>query len=156
MVYLDKLDKLNFCKGLSADHLSRLMLAGTMKEYLPGDRLFFEGLSSPEVYLLLEGEVSLETAMPGLEPMQFQTVGVGELLGWSPLLGLGMMTSTARALRPCRILALDIAKLNAMSEADPTFALEIMRRTAITLARRLNATRQQVLEHQCNHLQSVS
>ena len=103
---LDSLDKLNFCKGLSQDHLSRLVRAGTIKEYKTGDRLFFEGQRSADVYLLLEGQVVLETAMPGLEPMQFQTVGDGELLGWSPLLGLGLMTSTACALIPCRVLAL--------------------------------------------------
>jgi CRP-like cAMP-binding protein len=156
MIYLDKLEKLNFCKGLKPDHLNRLLLAGMMKEYQTGDRLFYEGQKSPEVYLLLEGEVSLETSMPGQEPMEFQTVGVGELLGWSPLLGLELMTSTARAVRPSRVLALNIARLNTMSAEDPQFAVEILRRTAITLARRLNATRQRVLELQCNPFQAVS
>jgi CRP-like cAMP-binding protein len=155
MIYLDELDKLNFCKGLTPDHLNRLLLAGTTREFPDGARLFYEGQSSPEVYLLLAGEVSLETALPEQEPMQFQTVGVGELLGWSPLLGLKLMTSTARAVGATRVLALDVARLNALSAEDPHFGLEILRRTAITLARRLNATRQQVLALQCGY-QSVS
>jgi hypothetical protein len=54
------------------------------------------------------------------------------------------------------VLALNIARLNAMSADDPQFGLEILRRTAITLARRLNATRQRVLELQSNQWQAVS
>lgn len=156
MVTLDRLDKLNFCNGLSADHLNRLLMAGTMKSYDVGERLFVEGQAAPEIYLILEGEVSLETSMPEMEPMRFQTVGVGDLLGWSPLLGLKYMTSTARAVAPCRVLVLDVVRLNAMSEEDPKFALEVVRRTALTLARRLNSTRRHLVAMQCGHLQSVS
>ena len=96
MLLLDKLDKLNFCKGLSMEYLRRLSAAAEVKAYQPRDRLFFEGQSSQEVYLLTDGEVVLETSLPGQDAMRLQTVGPGELLGWSPVLGLGVMTATAR------------------------------------------------------------
>jgi CRP-like cAMP-binding protein len=145
MVVLDKLDKLSFCKGMPMEYLKRLVSAGEFKSFEPGEVLFCEGQSSEDVYLLAEGQVALETAIPGQEALCVQTVGTGELLGWSPLLGLGVMTATARALTPCRALALNAGKILSLAEQEPAFVLEVMRRTAITLARRLNATRLQLL-----------
>jgi CRP-like cAMP-binding protein len=155
MVVLDKLDKLRFCQGMSLEYRKRLVSAGAFRSYEPGEILFSEGQSSEEVYLLAEGQVALETAIPSQEPTCVQTVSTGELLGWSPLLGLGVMTATARALTPCRALALNAAHILSLAEEDPAFVLDIMRRTAITLARRLNATRLQLLT--CyNEAQAVS
>ena len=156
MLVLDKLDKLNFCKGLSIDYQRRLFAAGEIKTYQPGDRLFFEGQSSKDIYLLAEGEVVLETSIPGQDPMPLQTVGPGELLGWSPVLGLGVMSATARALTPCHVLALNAGKILSLADEDPKFVLEFMRRVAITLARRLNATRLQLLEAYKDTSQPVS
>ncbi len=154
MLVLDKLDQLNFCKGLSTEYQMRLFSAGVIKAYEPGDRLFFEGQSSKEIYLLADGQVSLENSIPGQEPVGLQTVGPGELLGWSPVLGLGVMTATARAITLCHVLALNADRILAMADEDPKFVLEFMRRVAITLARRLNATRLQLL-HACQDTSQV-
>jgi CRP-like cAMP-binding protein len=156
MLVLDKLNKLNFCKGLSIDYQRRLCAAGEIKTYQPGERLFFEGQSSKNIYLLAEGEVVLETSIPGQDPMPLQTVGPGELLGWSPVLGLGVMTATARAVTPCHVLALNADRILSQADEDPKFVLEFMRRVAITLARRLNATRLQLLDAYNDASQPVS
>jgi len=156
MLVLDKLDKLNFCKGLSLDYQRRLFAAGEIKTYQPGELLFFEGQRSKDIYLLVEGEVVLETSIPGQDPMPLQTVGPGELLGWSPVLGLGVMSATARAVTPCHVLALDADRILSLADEDPEFVLEFMRRVAITLARRLNATRLQLLEAYKDASQPVS
>jgi CRP/FNR family cyclic AMP-dependent transcriptional regulator len=146
MLVLDTLDKRSFCEGLSPEYQQRLLSLGEVRSYQPGERIFFEGQSSQHIYLLSAGQVALETSMPGQEPMRVQTVGAGELLGWSPVLGLGVMTATARALTPCHALAFDATGILSLAEEDPKFVLEFMRRTAITLARRLNATRLQLVE----------
>jgi CRP-like cAMP-binding protein len=156
MVVLDKLDKLSFCKGLSEEYRRRLVALGQFRTYEPGECIFAEGQSSVDIYLLADGEVALETALPGQEPMAFQTVQGGELLGWSPVLGLGVMTATARAVTPCLVLALNAGRILALAAEDPPFVLEFMRRTAITLARRLNATRLQLLQACHDPAQAVS
>jgi CRP-like cAMP-binding protein len=150
------LDKLNFCKGLPIDYQRRLFAIGEIKAYQPGDRLFFEGQRSKEIYLLAEGEVVLETSIPGQDPMTLQTVGPGELLGWSPVLGLGFMSVTARAVTPCHVLALNADRILSLADEEPRFVLEFMRRVAITLARRLNATRLQLLDAYKDTSQAVS
>ena len=94
--------------------------------------------------------------MPGHEPARLQTAGPGELLGWSPVLGLGPMTATARTLTPCRLIAIDAGRIVELGKQDPLFGNEFLRRTAIALAKRLNATRLQLLEASGNELQAVS
>ena len=156
MVTLDRLDKLSFCKGLSKEYMKRLVSLGEFKTFKPGECIFYEGVTSADVYLLIDGEVALETSLPGRDPVCIQTVEAGELLGWLPVLGLACMTATARVLTPCHVLALNAAKILALAETDPRFVLDFMRRTATTLARRLNATRLQVLEVYRDEAQEVS
>jgi CRP-like cAMP-binding protein len=156
MVLLDKVEKLTFCKGMPKDYYPRLFSAGEIRAYPQGSYLFHEGLHCDQVYLLCEGQVGLELSLPGLGPVELQTVGPGELLGWSPLLGLGWMTASAKALTDCQVLALDVRTILEMANDDPCFGMELMRRLAITLARRLNATRLQLLEARCSEDQVVS
>jgi CRP-like cAMP-binding protein len=155
MVLLDKVESLNFCKDLPRGFLSQLLSAGETKLYSPGSYLFQEGLHCDHVFLLGEGSVRLEISLPDIGAVEIQTVGPGELLGWSPLLGLGWMTASAKALTACRVLALDVARLQALASEDPHFGMELMRRVGVTLARRLNATRMQLLEARCTD-QAVS
>ncbi len=146
MVVLDELEDLTFCQGLVPEHLYTIARAARLQEHLPGKVLFREGHESPYVYLLLQGEVSLEIEVPGEGPLSVQAVGAGELLGWSPLLGLGPMTATARTTTRCRLATLAAADVLALSKQDPLFGEEFLRRTAATLSQRLRALRLQVLE----------
>jgi CRP-like cAMP-binding protein len=156
MVLLDKPENLTFCKGMPEDYLKRLVLAGQVKDYRAGAYLFREGVHSSEVYLLADGQVALEASLPSRDPVRIQTVGPGELLGWSPLLGLGYMTASAVALTPCRVLALEVGRVLTLAREDPPFGLEFMQRVAVTLARRLNATRIQLLQAYPDEAQVVS
>ena len=156
MVVLDTLDRLTFCRDLPEEYMKRIASAGQVREYPAGAYVFREGQSSAHVYLVAEGEVGLEVTLPGHEPARLQTAGPGELLGWSPVLGLGPMTASARALTPSRLIALSADRIRELSRADPLFGIEFLRRTALALAQRLNATRLQLLEACGNELQAVS
>jgi CRP-like cAMP-binding protein len=141
MVLLDELQDLAFFQGFPPEHLKQLARAAHLKEHLPGTVLFSEGRASAYVYLLLQGEVRLEIEVPGQGALPIQTLGAGELIGWSPLLRAGPMTATAHTVTRCRLAALDAAQILALSDQDPRFGLEFMRRTAVALAQRLRATR---------------
>jgi CRP/FNR family transcriptional regulator, cyclic AMP receptor protein len=91
-----------------------------------------------------EGEVILEIKVPSIGVVRVHQVGPGDLLGWSPILGRSRMTATARALTPCRLLALDAEQVCALAERDPRFGMEFFRSMASALADRLRATRLQL------------
>jgi CRP-like cAMP-binding protein len=77
---------------------------------------------------------------------RLQTIGQGELLGWSPVLGLSNMTATARVLEPSTLVVLDAKQLVTLCEHNARFGYEFMRRTALALSHRLSATRLQLLD----------
>jgi CRP-like cAMP-binding protein len=78
-----------------------------------------------------------------------QTVGRGELLGWSPVLGLGPMTATARTRMWCRLIALDVGRIRDLCRDEPHFGVEFFQRLAVALARRLHATRLRLVQSCC-------
>src|SRR5262249_55518209 len=127
--------------GLAPEHLGQLALAARPREYPPGTVLFREGEVSASVYLVLRGSVGLEVEAPGRGPVPAGAGGAGELLGWSPVLGTGPMTATARTPTWCGLAALEAARLLELGQRDSCFGTELLRRTAAVVARRLAVAR---------------
>jgi CRP/FNR family cyclic AMP-dependent transcriptional regulator len=146
MVPLQVLEKLAFFEGFPPDYLKPLVGVAKVVE-LPADEIIFsEGQKSPNIYVVIEGKVALEIWAAGHGATVIQTVGPGRLLGWTPILSHGMMTATARVVEPCRLVAINAMQAVEACAQNPKFGMEFMRRTALALARRLGATRLQLLE----------
>lgn len=125
----------------------RLLAPTTRAEsHAAGSVIFREGDRLTQVFVVTAGTVALEVNGRDHRPQRFQTVGPGELLGWSPLLGPGAMTATARALTDVSAVSIDAAAVLALCEQDPRFGFQFMRRTAAAIAARLSATRLQLLD----------
>jgi CRP/FNR family transcriptional regulator, cyclic AMP receptor protein len=146
MVPLHTLEKLGFFEGLPPEYLKPLVGVAKVIEVKAGEIIFNEGQNSPNIYSLIEGKVALETWVAGRGATIIQTVGPGKLLGWTPLLTQGLMTATARAVEPSRLVAINAIQAQEACAQNPKLGMEIMRRTALALAKRLNATRMHLLE----------
>jgi len=138
--------EIQFLHDLPDDYLEPLAAIASIQDYQAGAFAFREGQKETRFYLIIKGVVSLEFCTPGLGCKRLQTVGAGELLGWSPILGLTEVTATARVLEPTRLLVIDARQLAALCEHNPRFGYELMRRTALALSQRLSATRLQLLD----------
>jgi CRP-like cAMP-binding protein len=121
--------------------LTRLIPTVRREEYPAGAVLFREGDELSDAFIVIAGTVALEVTGRDRRPRLFQTVGPGELLGWSPLLGIGPMTASARALTDVEVVAIDALAVLTMCEEDPWFGYLFMRRMAAAIAARLSATR---------------
>src|SRR5437764_6347249 len=97
MILLDTLRDIRFLQGVAEKHLPKLSSIAVAKEFAAGAVVFREGHGSAFVYVVQTGTVSLEISGVGCGGTPLQTVGPGELLGWSPVLASGPMTATARA-----------------------------------------------------------
>jgi CRP-like cAMP-binding protein len=146
MVALETLAKLNFLEGFPPDYLKPLAAVAQVVKVPAGEVLFREGETSPCIYLVISGKVALETWVTGKGATRIQTVGPGKLLGWTPILTQGPMTAQAIAVEPCQLVAINALQVLEACAQNPSFGIEFMRRTAMALSRRLNATRQQLLE----------
>jgi CRP-like cAMP-binding protein len=146
MVPLATFEKLGFFEGFPAEYLKPLAGVAKVVEMPADEILFHEGQKSPNIYVVVEGKVGLDIWVAGRGATRIQTVGPGKLLGWTPLLAQGPMTATARVLDPCRLIAINAMQVLQTCGENPHFGMEFMRRTALALSRRLNATRLQLLE----------
>jgi CRP-like cAMP-binding protein len=131
--------------GMPDELLEELSRAARDVDLPAGSVIFRQGDPAQAAYLLVSGQVALEICTAGEGCKRILTVAGGELLGWSPALGQQQMTATARALSDVRAIELDGTRLLAACEHNPRLGFEFMKRTALALAKRLSATRLQLL-----------
>ncbi|MBI2928180.1 MAG: cyclic nucleotide-binding domain-containing protein [Verrucomicrobia bacterium] len=133
-------------KGFDPAHLSLLAASVTNVRYNAGDYLFREGETSSQFYVLRSGKVALEINAPGRGPLIIQTLGEGDLLGWSSMVPPYTKHFCARAIELTRALAFDGAKVRQLCEGDPKLGYELLKRLSAVMGQRLQATRLQVLD----------
>ena len=135
-----------FFAGLAPAHLS--LLAGcASNEVFPADSfLFREGDPAQTFYLIREGRLALEIAAPGRGALVVQTLGEGEVAGFSWLIEPHRWEFDGRAIDEVRAVRMDGACLRGKCEADPRLGYDLMRRFAALTTSRLQATRLQLLD----------
>jgi CRP/FNR family cyclic AMP-dependent transcriptional regulator len=144
MVLLEELEEMDLLQKFSSLCRKQLASLANPKVFLPGACIFQEGDHERYVYVVVEGKAVLEIKVPSIGVVQVHQVGPGDLLGWSPILGRGWMTATARAVTPCRLIAFDAEQVCTLAERDARFGMEFFRSMASALADRLRATRLQL------------
>lgn len=140
------LHSIQFLRDLPEGLLNELASVARTVDYPASAVIFRQGDPARHIYLVSEGSVALEICAPGVGCRRILTVGSGELLGWSPVLEQEVLTATARTLTPTRAVEIDGKQVTAICEYDPRFGYELMKRTALALAKRLDATRLQLVD----------
>ena len=111
-----------------------------------GVYIFKEGDEANEFYPIRSGKVALELFAPQHKPIIVETLGMGEILGWSWLLPPFEWKFFARAMEDTRALALDGKCLRGKCEENHDLGYEMLKRFAHIIERRLEATRFQLLD----------
>jgi len=143
---LSILSGIRFLQGFPDSFLATIASVASLKDYPAGAIVFREGEKERSLYLIVKGAVSVEFCSPGAGCRRLQTVGTGELLGWSTMLDLTAVTATARVIEPTTAVLLDARQLVALFEQNPRLGYEFMCRIAKVLSQRLGATRLQLLD----------
>ncbi|MBX3422281.1 MAG: cyclic nucleotide-binding domain-containing protein [Pirellulaceae bacterium] len=144
--FRERMDKTIFGEHLSPQNLSLLAAQATAIDLDQGQYLFREGQSNHYVYVMLEGQVDLLMSVPGRGAQRILSLGDGDLVAWSAVLAAGTMTCSAVCVRPARLLALDCHTLQDLMGDNPQLGYEFMKAVATALAKRLLATRLQLLD----------
>jgi CRP-like cAMP-binding protein len=126
---------------MSRDHLALLAKAATDVTFPARHRLFEDGGSASHFWLIQSGHVALDLHVPGQGRMKIETIGMGELLGWSWLFPPYRWTFGAVAAGPVEAFELDGRLVRAQCESDPVLGYEVTGRLARVVAKRLQATR---------------
>ena len=142
----DLLSRHPFFKGLKPEYLALIAGCGQNVHFDAGAYLLREGERADRFFAIRGGSVAVETYVPSRGAVTLQTVGEGDILGWSWLFPPYVYQFDARAQEGVRATAFDGACLRGKCDADPALGYELMKRVAHLVSSRLEATRRQLLD----------
>lgn len=138
MISPEMIRRYPFFAGLNHDYVGTLAKLADEVSVDAGHCFFHEGDELKKLYLVIEGAVALFVQVPDRDKEQplsgqltgnlstkdvtVSTVGTGGVFGWSALIPSHEATAGAKALTPCRAIALDCEDLRPMFEQDRELA----------------------------------
>jgi CRP/FNR family transcriptional regulator, cyclic AMP receptor protein len=144
----ESITKHPFFNGMKPEHLTVFTKGAKSTAFKAGDVLFREGEPASQFYLIESGNIALEAHEPADGTVLVQTLGAGEVLGWSWLFPPFAWHFQARATEPTNVIILNGAHLLGTGERDQDFGYELMKRVAQVVIHRLQATRKELLAQQ--------
>ena len=101
------LKKHPFLETMDDKYVDTLLSCATNVVFNEGDHLFREGEEATKFYLIRSGKVALELHASERGMIRIQTIGQGEVLGWSWLISPYRWHFDAVAVESVRAFALD-------------------------------------------------
>ena len=130
-----------FLHGMSRPQLAVLAEFASDVRFPARHRLFEDGGSASRFWLIRSGSVALDLNVPGQGRVTIETIGLGELLGWSWLFPPFRWAFGAVTVSPVEAFEFDGRAVRACCAADPRLGYELTQRLAQVVANRLEATR---------------
>lgn len=144
-ITLELLENQPFLRGMSTRQLEILAEDAMLAEFNAGDLIINRGASANRFFLILEGQVDIEYTVDG-ETLRIETLGKGDVLGWSWLFPPYQWHFDARALTPTRAIFFYAVDLRERCEENHDFGYALMQRISEIVIKRLQATRHHLAE----------
>ncbi len=122
--------------GLTPSDVGELERVAVVQSYTGGETIFTEGEPSPGMYIVVEGSVTLTTAL-GVEQVEVGEARKGDLIGWSGLVPPHEFSATAVSGGDSTVALLRTEDLARLSEEDQYLGRMMMRNVASVISVRL-------------------
>ncbi|MFF3500975.1 Crp/Fnr family transcriptional regulator [Streptomyces sp. NPDC003247] len=132
--------------ALPAEHRERLMRVAREVSFASGERLFEEGRRADRFWIVRTGTVVLDLHVPGRRAVTVESLGHGELVGWSWHFPPYRWQLGAEALSPVRAWEFDAEAVRAMCAQDADLGRAIATWVGRVVAHRLHASRIRLLD----------
>ncbi len=142
----DVLAEHEFLQGLKPEHLALLTGCAANARFEAGDYLFKEGDQATQFFVLREGRVAIQLQHVTNGVTVIETLGAGEILGWSWLVPPHRWRFTARAMEATRAVVLDGNCMRTKCEADHELGYELLKRFSQIISSRLDHARLQLMD----------
>jgi CRP-like cAMP-binding protein len=139
-----------FLRGLADDHLATLATLCRHVGIPARQRLFEERTTADRFWLIDAGQVVIDTTVPGRGRLVIETIGRGDVTGFSWLLAPYQWRFGAMTMQPMQGFEFDARAVRAACDQDPALGYELSRRISAVLARRLEATHARLLDSYAN------
>jgi CRP-like cAMP-binding protein len=135
-----------FFKGMEPIYHQLFVDCASNVRFEAGEYIFREGEVANQFYLIRHGRVAVEVSTPERGSVIVQSLGEGDVLGWSWMMPPYRWHFDARAVELTRAIALDGRCLRERSEEDHDLGFQLMRRAAQVMEERFQATRLPLLD----------
>lgn len=137
-----------FLAGMNPTQLALLSDCAIAVHFKKGQTILREGEMANRFYLIESGKAVLESGEKSGDRLIIETIGAGDLLGWSWMFPPHVWNFTARATEPTDAIFFYGTILREYCERDPSLGYELFKRMAPVMLRRLQAARQRMLSIQ--------
>lgn len=134
-----------FLVGMNRAQLALLTDCAIAVHFQKGQIIFREGEMANRFYLIETGKVVLESSEGHGDPLLVDTIGAGDLLGWSWIFPPYVWHFTARAVEPTQAIFFYGTILREYCERDHSLGFELFKRMSAVMVKRLQAAREKML-----------
>ena len=143
MIPIERLIRLPFFENLPAPGLARLADTAQEVHLQSNDFIVRQHDQARDIYLLESGAVQFLIHFEGADDLLVGRTNLpGTLLGWSTFRNPFRYTASVRCEGPCSLIKWPRQVLDDLFEADLQFAYLFLERVAVTLASRIEQTRE--------------
>ena len=142
-----------FLAGMNRQELRLLTDCAIPVQFEKGQVIFREGDMANRFYLIESGKVVLESSGAHGHAVLVDTIGAGDLLGWSWIFPPYVWHFTARAVEPTCAVFFYGTILREYCERDHSLGYELFKRMSAVMVKRLQAARENMLAF---HAQSAT
>ncbi len=135
-----------FLTGMNKRHLALLTDCAIGAHFKKGQLILKEGEQANRFYLIESGKVILESGKAYGHPVIIDTIGAGDLLGWSWMFSPFTWQFTARAAEPTKAIFFYGTILREYCERDHSLGYELLKRMTVIMMRRMQAARQKMID----------
>ena len=135
-----------FMAGVPDRFVSRMADYSHRVPFHAGTRIFNEGGRADRFWLIRDGMVTLDTHLPGRGDVVFETIGPGQVLGWSWLFPPYRWHFGASAAEPVLAIAFDGAAIRSLCAAEPELGYELTKRLIEVVVERMQKARMRMLD----------
>ncbi|MFJ5030250.1 cyclic nucleotide-binding domain-containing protein [Streptomyces sp. NPDC088560] len=132
--------------ALDPAYRERLMRLAREVSFEAGTRLFEEGRRADRFWIVRTGNVALDLHVPGRRAAVIETLGHGELVGWSWHFPPCLWHLGAEATSPVRAWEFDAEAVRTLCAEDAAFGRAIAVWVGQVVAQRLHASRVRLLD----------
>jgi CRP-like cAMP-binding protein len=134
-----------FLVGMNRSQLALLTDCAVAVQFKKGQIVFREGEIANRFYLLETGKITLEAGGVEGSPVVIDTIGAGDLLGWSWMFQPYTWRFTARAVATTTAIFFYGTILREYCEVDHSLGYELLKRMSVVMDRRMQAARDKTL-----------
>ena len=134
-----------FLHGISEDHLVVLARAASDIIVPARHRFFEDGGHATRFWLIQSGHVTVDVHVPGQGRVPVDTIGMGEMVGWSWMFPPFTWAFGAVAATPVEAFEFDAPVVREYCASDPVLGYEVTQRVAQVLTMRLKSTRNRLI-----------